>query len=62
MEKHSEERPVERQDPPLHPPAEERPADEGPPETRRRPAPHIKHEPEPDAENIIPVEDEPGTF
>jgi hypothetical protein len=33
-----------------------------PPETERHPAPGITHEREPDAENIIPVEDGPGTF
>ncbi|HET9533288.1 MAG TPA: hypothetical protein VFQ92_23230 [Blastocatellia bacterium] len=26
------------------------------------PAPDIKHEPEPDAENIMPAEDKPGTL
>lgn len=26
------------------------------------PAPGIEHYPEPDAENIMPVEDRPGTF
>jgi hypothetical protein len=33
-----------------------------PPETARRPVPGVKHEPEPDAENIMPAEDEPGTL
>jgi hypothetical protein len=33
-----------------------------PPETARHPAPHIRHAPEPSAENIMPVEDEPGTL
>ena len=27
-----------------------------------RPVPGVKHEPEPDAENIMPAEDGPGTF
>jgi hypothetical protein len=27
-----------------------------------RPVPGVKHEPEPDAENIMPAEDRPGTF
>jgi hypothetical protein len=26
------------------------------------PAPGVKHEPEPDAENIMPAEDKPGTL
>ena len=33
-----------------------------PPETERHPAPGITHEPEPDAENLIPIEDGPGTL
>ena len=32
------------------------------PETERRPARGVKHEPEPDAGNIMPAEDEPGTL
>jgi hypothetical protein len=32
------------------------------PETEEHPAPGIKHEPEPDAENIMPAEDRPGTL
>jgi hypothetical protein len=43
---------------PAPPPAEA----EEPVERARRPAPGIRHEPEPDAGNIIPAEDEPGTF
>jgi len=31
-------------------------------EQAEHPAPGIKHEREPDAENIMPVEDRPGTF
>ena len=38
------------------------PPDESAPETAERPAPGITHKPEPDAENIIPVKDEPGTL
>jgi hypothetical protein len=38
------------------------PSDESAPETATRPAPGIRHMPEPDAENIIPVKDEPGTL
>lgn len=38
------------------------PEKDEPPETRRHPSPGVKHEPEPDAENLIPAEDEPGTF
>ncbi len=34
----------------------------GPPETAEHPAPGIRHETEPDAENIMPAEDRPGTF
>jgi hypothetical protein len=33
-----------------------------PPEIDEHPVPGIKHEHEPDAENIMPVEDGPGTF
>jgi hypothetical protein len=33
-----------------------------PPETSEHPIPGIKHEQEPDAENIMPAEDRPGTF
>jgi hypothetical protein len=32
------------------------------PDTVRRPVPGVKHEPEPDAGNIMPAEDEPGTL
>jgi hypothetical protein len=32
------------------------------PETASNPAPGIRHEPEPDAGNIMPAEDEPGTL
>lgn len=38
------------------------PEREEPPETARRPAPGIEHEPEPDGENLIPVKDRPGTL
>jgi hypothetical protein len=37
-------------------------AEHEPPETAEHPAPGIKHEHEPDAENIMPAEDRPGTF
>jgi hypothetical protein len=37
-------------------------AEEHDPETARRPAPGVKHEPEPDAGNIMPAENEPGTL
>jgi hypothetical protein len=33
-----------------------------PPGEAEHPVPGIKHEREPDAENIMPVEDGPGTF
>jgi hypothetical protein len=33
-----------------------------PPETTERPVPGIKYKSEPDAENIMPVQDGPGTF
>jgi hypothetical protein len=33
-----------------------------PPETARKPAPGIEHEPEPDGENLIPTKDRPGTL
>ena len=32
------------------------------PETAEHPVPGVKHEREPDAENIMPAEDRPGTF
>ena len=32
------------------------------PETDEHPAPGIEHEPEPDAENIVPVKHGPGTL
>lgn len=32
------------------------------PETELRPVPGVKHEPEPDAGNIMPAENEPGTL
>ena len=32
------------------------------PEAEEHPVPGIKHEPEPDAENIMPAEDRPGTL
>ena len=40
---------------------EEKEAKESP-ETAEHPVPGIKHKPEPDAENMMPVEDGPGTF
>ena len=32
------------------------------PETAEHPVPGVKHKPEPDAENIMPAEDQPGTL
>jgi hypothetical protein len=32
------------------------------PETVEHPVPGIKHKPEPDAENLMPVKDGPGTL
>jgi hypothetical protein len=32
------------------------------PETAEHPAPGVEHEREPNAENIMPAEDRPGTF
>ena len=43
--------------PPAAPRAEPPPAEEA-----AHPAPDIEHKPEPDAENLIPVKHEPGTF
>lgn len=40
----------------------ERIEDDEPPETAERPVPGIEHKPEPDAENIMPAEDQPGTL
>ena len=37
-------------------------AEEQDPETALRPVPGVKHEPEPDAGNIMPAENEPGTL
>ncbi len=31
-------------------------------ETVEHPAPGVEHRPEPDAENIMPAQDRPGTF
>ncbi|HEV2150554.1 MAG TPA: hypothetical protein VGR37_24350 [Longimicrobiaceae bacterium] len=36
--------------------------DAPPPETAEHPVPGVEHEPEPDAENLMPAEDRPGTF
>lgn len=33
-----------------------------PPETDEHPAPGITHEPEPDAENVVPAKHRPGTL
>lgn len=49
----------ERSRKPRHDPQRER---SEPPETTRKPAPGIEHEPEPDGENIIPAKDRPGTL
>jgi hypothetical protein len=46
--------------PDTDPPAQ--PAKREPPETARRPAPGIEHEPEPSGENLIPAKDGPGTL
>lgn len=32
------------------------------PETEQHPVPGVEHKPEPDAGNIMPAEDQPGTF
>ena len=50
-----------RPDPPP-PPAGAPPSAPEPAEPARHPAPGITHEPEPDAENIIPIDDAPGTL
>ncbi|MBW3631297.1 MAG: hypothetical protein KY464_18690 [Gemmatimonadetes bacterium] len=44
------------------PPGGAPPPDPAPREAPRHPAPGITHEPEPDAENLIPIEDGPGTL
>lgn len=36
--------------------------DSRPAKPAERPVPGVKHVPEPDAENIMPAEDEPGTL
>ena len=33
-----------------------------PPETAEHPTEGVHHRPEPDADNLIPADDEPGTF
>jgi len=46
-----------------HPaPDEKRPPDPRPEDEPAHPAPDIEHRPEPDAENLIPIKHEPGTF
>jgi hypothetical protein len=52
----------EKDRPPRQPLPQRKPADEEPPETALHPAPHIRHAREPSAENLMPAEDEPGTF
>jgi hypothetical protein len=50
-------------DPDRHPEPAPHPDDApAPVEPARHPAPGITHEPEPDAENLIPIDDGPGTF
>lgn len=44
------------------PAPDRRSPDREPPETAEHPAPGIEHEPEPDAENIVPAKDRPGTL
>jgi hypothetical protein len=41
---------------------EARREENAPPETSEHPVPGVKHETEPDAENIMPAQDRPGTF
>ncbi len=41
---------------------EERETENESPETAEHPVPGVKHKPEPDAENIMPAEDQPGTL
>jgi hypothetical protein len=40
----------------------ERDVDSRPAKPAQRPVPGVKHVPEPDAENIMPAEHEPGTL
>jgi hypothetical protein len=53
-----------RDDSPRRDPGVTGPASPAPdrPEPASNPAPGIRHEPEPDAGNIMPAEDEPGTL
>ena len=53
-----EERPEPARDERPEPARDERPSVED----GERPAPGVKHHREPDAENIMPAEDRPGTF
>ena len=43
-------------------PERPRPEEDVFPEEEQRPVPGVEHRPEPDAENIMPAEDQPGTF
>lgn len=55
---------MERKEPLPDTPEREQPEREGfpPPEEAKHPVPGVKHEPEPDAGNIMPAEHEPGTL
>jgi hypothetical protein len=58
---------MEQDDLERRPPAErsqenESELDSRPARPAERPVPGVKHVPEPDAENIMPAEDEPGTL
>ena len=47
---------------PVPHPAPTSPENDAFPRTEQEPVPGVEHQPEPDAENIMPAEDQPGTF
>jgi hypothetical protein len=54
---------IESEEPqPVAEPAPAPPQPDVPAETAEHPVPGVKHQPEPDAENIMPAEHEPGTL
>lgn len=57
-----DEKHTEKPDRSAEPQSDREPADDESPETAEHPAPGIRHAREPSAENIMPVEGEPGTL
>lgn len=52
----------DQDDRPVEPASDHDRAGDEPPETAERPVRNIRHAKEPDAENIMPATDEPGTL